>query len=70
MYNLEYCDNYSKTGSLWQYYRDEAVFTNDCAIKIFYFVDNNSGWFKFKQKITGSIDDGTKNAEIKVPSKH
>ena len=35
----------------------------------FYVVDNNSGWFKFKQKITGSIDGGTRNAEIKVPSK-
>ena len=46
MYNLiEYSNNYSKTsGSLWQYYRDEA---NDNITE--------SESFKYKIKITGKI---------------
>ena len=63
MYNLiEYSDNYAKTsGSLWQYYRDEA--NNNLA-------DSES--FKFKVKITGKTpnDDNEKDVEIMVPLKY
>ena len=62
MYNLiEYSDNYLKTsGSLWQYYKDEA---NDNI------ADFES--FKYKVKITGKApaDRNTKNVEIIVPLK-
>ena len=62
MYNLiEYSDNYSKSsGSLWQYYRDEA---NDNL------TDSES--FKSKIKITMNTPDAgnTKNVEIIVPLK-
>ena len=62
MYNLiEYSDNYAKTGSLWQYFRDEP--------------DNNladSESFKSKIKITGKTPDNgiVKDVEIIVPLKY
>ena len=63
LYNLiAYTDNYAKTsGSLWQYYRDEA--NNNLA-------DSES--FKFKVKITGKTpnDDNEKDIEIMVPLKY
>ena len=63
MYNLiEYSDNYSKTsGSLWQYYRDEA---NDNL------ADSES--FKSKIKITGKTPaaGNEKDIEIMVPLKY
>ena len=71
MYNLiEYSNNYSKTsGSLWQYYREEATLT-DAAVANFH-ANNNSDLFKFKQKIIGkTADDGTKDVEIMVPLKY
>ena len=50
MYNLiEYSDNCSKTGSLWQYYRDEPASANGAVVD--FPVDyNNSASFEFKQK--------------------
>ena len=63
MYNsIEYSDNYAKiSGSLWQYYRDEA---NDI------FAESES--FKSKIKITGKTpnDDNEKDVEIMVPLKY
>ena len=73
MYNsIEYSDNYSKTsGSLWQYYRDESVFTYAGAIKNFHVGDNNSTLVNFKQKITDKTDaNGRKNVKIAVPLKY
>ena len=59
MYNLlEYSDNYSKkSGSLWQYYKDDP--NNNLA---------NSESFKYKVKITGKThaDGNTKDVEILV----
>ena len=63
MYNLiEYSDNYAKkTGSLWQYFRDEP---NDNL------ADSES--FKSKINITGKTpdDDNEKDVEIIVPLKY
>ena len=63
VYNLiEYRDNYSKkSGSLWQYYKDEP--NDNLAI---------SKSFKSKVKITGSTiaDDNTKDVKIIVPLKY
>ena len=63
MYNLiEYSDNYAKrSGSLWQYYRDEP---NDNLA--------NSESFKFEVKITGKTPavDNEKDVEIMVPLKY
>ena len=63
MYNLiDYSDNYAKTsGSLWQYYRDEA---NDNL------ADSES--FKSKLKITGKTPNygNEKGVEIMVPIKY
>ena len=70
MYNLiDYCDDYSKTsGSLWQYHRDEPVFTPAGFFDDF---PGNSASLKFKQKLTGSTgDDGEKAVQIMVPLKH
>ena len=52
MYNLiEYSDNYSKkSGSLWQYYRQESFLNTNDAIADFPADDNNSASFKFKTK--------------------
>ena len=65
MYNLIECsDNYSKTESLWQYYRDEPVLAN--AID-FPATNNNSALFNLKQKITDKTGaDNTKYIEIIV----
>ena len=59
MYNLiEYSDAYSETsGSLWQYYRDEAALDNNGNIIDFPGDNNNSASFKFKQKITGQTGE-------------
>ena len=62
VYNLiEYSDNYWKTRSLWQYYKDEE---ND---NLTYFEP-----FKSKIKITGKTpnDDNTKDVEIIVPLRY
>ena len=62
MYNLiEYSDNYSKTGSLWQYYKDDP---NDNFVR--------SESFESKIKITGKTpaDGNTKNVKIMVPLKY
>ena len=65
MYNLiEYSDNYAKrTGSLWQYFRDEPVANDDI---------EDSKSFKSKIKITGKTpnDDNEKDVEIMVPLKY
>ena len=46
IYNLvEYGDNYSKTKSSWQYYRDEPVLTDSGTLADFF---GNSASFKFK----------------------
>ena len=66
MYNfIEYNDNYSKEGSLWQYYRDKPAFIDASAIKIFHDNDNNSALFKFKQKITRETGDGVRR-DVKI----
>ena len=63
MYNLtEFSDNYTKTsGSLWQYYKDDA--NNNLA---------NSESLNYKVKITGKTQDNgnTKDVEIIVPLKY
>ena len=71
MYNLiEYSDNYSKSGSLQQYYRDEPALTDAGAVANYHAADS-SALFKFKQKITGvTDDDGTKNVKIIVQLKY
>ena len=69
MYNLtEYSDIYSKkSGSLWQYYRDEPVLGATDNVIHFPADNNNSISFKFKQKITVKIGkDDTKDDEIMV----
>ena len=61
MYNLtEYSDNYKKTfGSLWQYYRDEALIGDDCNF-IDIPDDPDIASFKYKPKITSQAgNDGT-----------
>ena len=71
MYNLiEYSDNYAKiTGSLWQYCKDIPA-RNNTEI-VFFRVNNTTGSFDFKAKITGQTgDDGTKDVEIMVPLKY
>ena len=70
MYNLiEYSDSYSKiSGSLWQYYRDEAALADAGTLANF---PGNSALFKFRQKITGSTgNDGTKAVQIIIPLKY
>ena len=72
IYNLtEYSDNYfKKSGSLWQYYRDELALAND-AIVDFPGANNNSAAFNFKQNVTGKTEaDNTKGVEITVPLKY
>ena len=65
MYNLiEYSDNYAKvSGSLWQYFRDEADDNDDM---------NESKSFKSKIKITGKTPNNgnEKDVEIMVPLKY
>ena len=71
MYNLiEYSGAYSKTGSLWQYYRDELALDNNNVLD-FPANNNNSISFKFKQQITGQTGNGvTKDVEIMVLLKY
>ena len=69
MYNLiEYSDAYSRTsGILYKYHRDEPDLDNNDNISD---DKNNSGSFKFKQKITGRTGNGcTKDVGIMVPLK-
>ena len=71
IYNvIEYSDNYSKTsGSLCQYYRDNAAVNNNCEI-VDFGGGNLSDTFNFKVKITGQTDDDeTKGVAIMVPLK-
>ena len=71
MYNLTVCsDAYSKTGGLWQYYRDEPALDHNGNID-FPDDNNNNGSFKFKQQITAKTGNGgLKNVEIMVPLKY
>ena len=72
MYNLmKYTDDYSKTsGSVWQYYREEAALTDAGAMANFSAADNSAS-LNFKQKITGKIAIGSrKNVETLVPLKY
>ena len=71
MYNLiEYSNNLKPSGSLWQYYRDEIALANNGVIAEFS-AAGNSALFKFKQKMTGVIDNnGRKNVEIIVKLKY
>ena len=49
MYNLiKYCDAYSKTGSLWQYYIDESALHSNNSVIDFTANNNNSISFNFK----------------------
>ena len=73
MYNLiEYSDNYSKkSGSLWQYYKDELFLNANGAIADFPADNNNSGSFKFKTKVAGRIgNNDQKVVKIRVPLKY
>ena len=79
MYNLlEYSDNYSlRSGSLWDYYRDElndsANENNDANN---YRINNNKTTacksFQYKTKLIGSTPNNNSrlNAEVAVPLKH
>ena len=71
IYNLiEYSDIYLKTGSLWQYYRDELLLIY-IIMFIIIIIILNSILFKFKQQITGKTENGgTKNVEVMVPFKY
>ena len=68
---IEYSDNYSKTsGSLWQYYRDEAVLI-DAGIIVDFTGNDTIVSFNFKEKITGQTgNDGTKDVKKMVPLKY
>ena len=72
IYNLiEYSDIYLKTGSLWQYYRDELLLIYIIMFIIIIIIILNSILFKFKQQITGQTENGgTKNVEVMVPFKY
>ena len=64
---IEYSDKYSKTISLWQYYRDEPFLDANGAITDFPADKNNSASFKFKTKMAGRTgNDGTKDVKIMV----
>ena len=65
---IEYSDNHSKTsGRIWQYYRDEPFLDDNKAIANFLAVNNNSGLFKFKQKIPSKIADGNLRRTLEMP---
>ena len=66
MHNLiEYSDIYLKTSkSLWQCYRVEAALDNTGNIIDFPAVNNNSIWFKFKEKIAGPTYNNGKKTLI------
>ena len=75
MYNLvEYSKNYRKTtGSLWNYYRDEA--NNPPAADYNADPITNSVSLKYKTSLTGKTSnqedsENTENLEIVVPLKH
>ena len=70
MHNLiEYSDNYSKTSGILGNIDEPAL--NNVGIIIDFPDANNSGSFKFKQKITGQTgNDGTKDVHIMVSLKH
>ena len=60
-----------KSGSLWQYYRNEPALDNNGNIIDFPHGSNNSASFKFKQKITGQTGNGeTEDVEIILPLKY
>ena len=73
MYNLiEYSNNIRKktTGSLRQYYRDEAALTDAGPIANFHAADTSVS-LKFKQKIKSKAAvNGRKDVEIAVPLKY
>ena len=72
MYNLiEYSDTYSKTsGSLWQFFRDEAALDDNKAIIDFPSDNNNSISFTYKHQITTQTgNNGTKDVVIMVSLK-
>ena len=49
------------SGSSWQYYKDQPALDNKNSIMDFSANDNDSIFFKFKEKIIGKIrNDGTK----------
>ena len=59
-----------RSGSLWQYYRDEPALDNNNNITDFPANNNNSASFKLKQQMTGQTGNGgTKDVEIMVPLK-
>ena len=64
LYNLlEYSKNYRKTGSLWNYYRDEPSDS----------ISSDSESFKYKTSITGKTpenDDSLTNAKLVTPLKY
>ena len=69
---IEYSDVYLKrSGSLWQYYKDEPALDNNNNIIHFPANNNKSISFKFRQQITGQTGNGaTKDNEIMVPLKY
>ena len=72
MYNLiEYSDIYSRnSGSLWQYYRDKVALNNAWVV-IGFPANNNSIWYKCKEKIISQTEkDTTKDAKVMVPLKY
>ena len=53
---IEYKDNFSKkSGSLWQYFRDETTFNVDILDIVDIPSTSNSKSFKFKNRLAGSL---------------
>ena len=70
MYNLiEYSDNYSDTGNLWQFKRDEQNMNNGITVDI---TINDSKFFKYKSSFLPTADNNGlfKNVRIAVPLKY
>ena len=70
MYNLiEFSDNYSDTGSLWQFERDEQNMNNVIPVDI---TINDSKSFKYKSRFLPTADNNGvfKNVRIAVPLKY
>ena len=70
MYNLiEYSDNYSDTGNLWQFKRDEQNMNNGIPVDI---TVNDSKFFKYKSSFLPTADNNGlfKNVRIAVPLKY
>ena len=60
--------HFSRSGGLWQYYRDEPTLTSASALDNF---PGNKASLKFKQKMTGSTGDSdTKAVKIVVSLKY